>query len=347
MADASTLSNLSIGPVNTLEPAGVNRAANMFGPRSVPPADAVGYSLKKTTVVDRLQYPGERPKFYMQIDVASYHRFDGNGGNLFTVARLEPEETIILPLPASLVDINQTTYDQMQLGTILGGAASVLAAMTNSVNGKEASVVNNSQAAAAGIATTAVGVAAAAIEAKTKIPVATLAGAGLSLAGYTPNQFITILLKGPAYKRHSFTWTVSPHNEREAQNLQDIFNLINNSRAPGITAGGALFTFPKVFRVSLRPNSKYMYKFKPAVCEAFTVDYAGGGVPAFFRANSSDGINAPAALQFRIDLLELEYWLAGNYSSSNDPFDTQRGETVKPPTGAAPPIFNPEGMPQP
>lgn len=308
---------------------------NPYGVKSVPPVDAINYSIKTTTTIDRLAYPAQRPKYYMQIDISSYHRFDGQGGNLFSVARLNPEESIILPLPQQLIDINQVIYDQTQLGQLAGGLVQIGASAVNAARGNGAAsgeMINNGQAAVGGLLSSAIAGASAlaegAIKTATKganVPVRDLANASLAVAGYTPNQFITILLKGPSYKRHTFTWLFSPRSEKELQSLMEIMVTINNAKSPGITAGGALFTFPKVFRVSLRPNSKYMYKFKPAVVESFTMDPTGGGAPAFLRPNSNDGLNGAAVYQCRLDLLELEYWLSGNYSLSNDPFDTQRG----------------------
>lgn len=321
MADPQIASNLSLGQVNQ---------PNVVAPiiyRSVsssPPTEAIEYSLRKTTVVDSLSYPGERPKYYLRLNVGSYHRFDG-GGSLLRV-RVDFEQSIYLPLPQQLIDVNQVVYDAQQLGTFGGGLATAAAKTISSLKGNTG--VNNQENAtgsvAGGLGGAVVGGALIAGDAITRGNVSGLATAALGVVGYTPNQFLTILLKGPAYKRHSFTWLVSPRNERELENLYRIATYINNAKAPVLEAGGALFGFPKVFQASFHPNSKYLYKFKPAVVESFTIDAAAGGLPSFTRANKFDGVNGAAVYQLRLDLLEIEYWLQGNYQFNNEPEDVHR-----------------------
>jgi hypothetical protein len=84
--------------------------------------------------------------------------------------------------------------------------------------------------------------------------------------------------------------------------------------APGLALSGAIFTFPKIFQISFSPNPIYMYKFKPAVLEGLTVNYAPGGQPSFYRASGeTDGQNPPEGLDIAMQFLELEYWLNGDF----------------------------------
>lgn len=317
----------------------VNRTQSAFGPTaseiyrsgadtSIPPIDAVALSMKRTTTINSMQFPGDRPKFYVKIDIMDYHRFDGGGGSMFQISRTDIRDSIILPLPQMLTDANQVSYDQIELGPLIGGGGQILG---NSINNTGAAGSGLTQSAAIGGAaagSAALGAIDSLVSNRTRgaVPRGLITQAGTNvarLAGYTPNQFLTILLKGPAYKRHSLRWLVSPHNQQEALNLQQIIMTINNAKAPGTTAGGAVFTFPSVFNVSIMPNSRFMYKFKPAVVESFTVDYTGGtGIPNFKRPSSQYAPDsAPALLQIEMNLLELEFWLKGNYTDSNDPLD--------------------------
>jgi hypothetical protein len=301
---------------------------------SIPPVDAVNFSIKRTTTIDTLTFPGDRPKFYVAIEILGYHRFDGQGGNMFQVSRMDHQNSIIMPLPQMLTDANMVTYDQAELTMGGGGAAQIFANSRNAINNAQDATsgitqsVSDNGPLAAGLGAAAVAGAVTGFAAnRTGIPGTLMRSLGTNaarLAGYTPNQFLTILLKGPAYKRHSLRWLVSPHNPQEAKNLQQIINVINNAKAPGVIAGGAIFTFPSVFRLSIMPNSQFMYKFKPAVVESFTVDYTGGtGIPSFKRSSaSSNGQDyPPSLLQIEMNLLELEFWLNQNYSDNNDPND--------------------------
>ena len=60
-----------------------------------------------------------------------------------------------------------------------------------------------------------------------------------------------------------------------------------------------------------------MYKFKPCVLEAFLVNYTPTSRAAFYKGQE----NAPEGMIFTMRFIELEYWLDGNVSDSNDPFD--------------------------
>jgi hypothetical protein len=82
-----------------------------------------------------------------------------------------------------------------------------------------------------------------------------------------------------------------------------------------------LFKFPKIVWPSFHPNSKFMYKFKPCVIETLQVDYAAGGRAAFHWDPAGGVENAPAHLNISMRLIEAEFWLEGNRTDSNDPFD--------------------------
>ena len=128
--------------------------------------------------------------------------------------------------------------------------------------------------------------------------------------GVAPNQFLTVMLKGPQYKKHEFSWKLSPRNEQESEAVRKIILTLNNAIAPGVT--GAYFTFPKVFEIKFNPNENVLYKFKPAVIESMSVNYAPSGAPAFYRRT-----NAPDSVELRLQFLELEFWLTGQFSGSS------------------------------
>lgn len=329
------LSNLSTGVMNQMSNTLGPTAAQIYGTGanfSMPPVDAINLSLRRSTVTERLTYPGEIPKYYMQISIAKYARLDGNGGNMFRMSRLDPYQTIILPLPRELVDSNDVQYDDEKAlgvgaGNIVQGGANI--ANMQPVERTASGMMGAARASAAAVAAAGgIGAAQAIIDRSVVLrglPLTSIATTGAQLAGYTPNQFVTVLLTGPKYKRHKFRWQISAHNQAEAEKIRQIIRVINNAKSPGVAVGGALFTFPDVFTVSLWPNSSMMYKFKPAVVENFTVDYSGGGGVPTFRTSTQINNNAPAVLNIEMSILELEYWLSGNYTDSNDPGDVHRG----------------------
>lgn len=151
-------------------------------------------------------------------------------------------------------------------------------------------------------------------------------GPGLQAwSGYSPNQFFTVLLKGPTFKRNEFIWKLSPNSPDEAMAINKIIRKLNNAMAPGLFAGGLMFSFPRVFTISIMPNSRYMFKFKPCVLENLTANYTGAGRNAFLRADSvTAGRNAPEFIELRLRFMELEFWLTGDFGQdhgSDNPAD--------------------------
>jgi hypothetical protein len=87
-----------------------------------------------------------------------------------------------------------------------------------------------------------------------------------------------------------------------------------------MAVNGAIWKFPKLFKISLHPNSKFLFKMKPAVLETFSVDYTPSGRASFFGdPNEAQGENAPGTMVFRARFIETEFWHAGNRTDSNNP----------------------------
>lgn len=240
-----------------------------------------------------MQYPSDIGRYYMSLQVSDYSR---KGTDLFSV-HLDTVSIIRLPLPKQMVDHSGVTYEQKELSTFVGGLTS---AAMDAVAGKgSASSFLNGLAGAAG----ALGIGAAGwVQSKTGIPAEDLLRATTGLA---PNQFLTVLLKGPQYKKHQFSWTFSPRNKAESESLRKIIANLNEYKAPGLAGGGMFFTFPKVFELSFAPTPRMLYRFLPAVIEDMTVNYAPSA-PAFYT-----GTDAPSAIELTLNFLELEFWLSG------------------------------------
>jgi hypothetical protein len=72
-----------------------------------------------------------------------------------------------------------------------------------------------------------------------------------------------------------------------------------------------------------------MQKYKPAVCTQFTVHYTPTGKPSFYRnTNGVNGDNPPESMTIKAKFMEMEYWIAGNYTSDNDPDSQEDPENI-------------------
>lgn len=305
-------------------------SANMF--KAPVSTQKINANLDNLTSYDTLQFPTDRPKYYMSMQIANYSR-----ESLLRLGTLTPRETIILPLPTQLLDAQGVSYQE----TALGAFGAAVQAVTNDgslmkntidatnklVNDQDLTGAFNKgyemlkdaasqgrNASLSGLATGAAGVGANYALSGSK-EAAAIAG----VLGYSPNQFFTILLKGPNYKKHQFSWKFSPRNEQESKNLRLIIQKLNNYMAPGLRLSGAIFAFPQIFQLAFMPNSSFMFKFKPAVLESFVVNYSGSGMPAFYRASlATNNLNAPESVEIQCSFMELEYWIAGDFKNVED-----------------------------
>ena len=333
MADFTTINGLSNGQT-------VVRSPQSQPPLFQPPTSTawVRSNLRAIQAINRLVYPDDVPKYYIQLGISEYKRSSAT-----RIAIINPTHHIILPLPLQLIDNHSVEYEQTPLGkmgaTALSAAAGASRALDNSSGKTQQSQgqpnVSNPNWFANQLRNIAGAVTGGLSGGNTDLTKGVVGAAGSLLGentgelgdallrgwqGYSPNQFLTILLKGPMYKRNEFTWKLAPRNPNEAKTINMIVRLLNNSMAPALTGGGFLFSFPKVFTVSLIPNSQYLFKMKPCVLENMTVNYTAGGRNAFLRADGeSDNLNAPESVEIRARFLELEYWIAGDFIQDNDP----------------------------
>lgn len=312
-------------------------------PNSIVPA-----TLNQFSGIASYNYPDDFPKYYMQMGISTYNRTSTT-----TVASLNPMMYINLPLPMGLIDNHVVNFAQTpwpKVGNFLSGAGN------QNIGDLSSSFMNKLNSALSGVT----GAPGAMINAISSIPNMTPANL-LQYSKYNMNEYLTVMLQSPSYKRYQFHWRFSPRTPDEALTLNKIIYLIHNSIAPGAAsiAGGFLnfFTFPNVFQLAIFPNAQYMFKFKPAVVENFVVNHAPSGQPAFMRQsnqtpyyNSADtslvsaanpvlgstnnggattglGQNAAGAgnasegVEISMQFLELEFWLAGDFKQTNNPYD--------------------------
>jgi hypothetical protein len=284
MADIVT-STLSNAPRPSIASGTGQVASAQFG-RPNPPHQQIKSQISEANRPP-LQYPADRPKYYMLFDVFDYQR-----AGLQSVGKLEKTVDggfVILPLPQSLNDIHQVKWnDHINLFQEVLGAIPMSSAVK-----------------------------------KIASPLLTV---GQNLLGVAPNQWMTILMEGPLYKRFSFTWSFSPREFRESDDLRKIIRSFNNWMAPSVKGGGFVWGFPKIFWVSILPNSKFMMKFKPAVLESFMVIPTPKGASFYHNegATAENGDNPPEGISMEMKFLELEYWTEGDYKDNNDPHDVYK-----------------------
>lgn len=293
--------------------------SSSVGPSNPNVEESIANYTNLNTTTNTLVFPSDRPKYFFAINIGKYSRTNMNQINR---AAISSESAIVLPLPSQLQDVNETVWQEEELGFALGMAGQAAYGVKNVMDGSKGildTLGSLAQGVGEGIAAGGTGFATGVLQGLLGVGGNIQSGAAV-LSGYSPNQFLTVLFKGPKYKRHELSWKIVPKNHDESMVINKIIKTLNNAMAPELSGGGAFFSFPSIFNLALYPNSKYLFKFKPCVLETFYCNYTPGGVPAFFHQVGNDA-NPPEAVEFRMRFLELEFWLKGNYNETNDPYD--------------------------
>ena len=248
--------------------------------------------IEGTPGINGYRFPSEVGKYYMKIDINTYDRNFLNGvsrGGFGGGGAIQTNtDTIVLPLPGNIVDNNTTAFSEDSMGDVGGAADAIVSAVGNAIAGPN-SVIG-------GIAQTFT---------KNAIKV------GYAASGIAPNKFMTVVLQGPQYKKHSFTWKLYPKTAAESIELNIIINLLKKSMRTKLSGGNFFFEFPKVFKLSFSPNENFLYAFKPAVMESISVNYTPSGSPNFYGKTG-----APDGITLTMNFWELEYWLSEDAQSN-------------------------------
>ena len=176
-----------------------------------------------------IAFPLDVPKYIMTFSFSEYVRT-----NITTVGQFQTAQGyagIMLPFPEGMVDVDHTNWAEESLGFATGSAINAVTASGVSPAQRAGGGSILAGVAAGGFisgAVPGVGQAISAAEA--------LANPVLSQFGVAPNEFLTLLFRGPTYKRHKFSWNLAPNNFQEADNIRLIEKTFRNAAAPGIYA---------------------------------------------------------------------------------------------------------------
>ena len=287
--------------------AAVATIAGVAGGAYLAYGDASNLYNSRQTMANQFQQQSEFPsdlttttKFYMSFLFQAYEKRAINNSPF-----LRSTGTIRLPIPEGLKDNTAVTYSDSSLGPLAG--AVLESASTN--RAQTGSAISSLQSAVTTVGDAFEGFAGQFARGFQDTGVG---GAVRSYFGMTVNPYQTILFERPQFKSHSFSWKLIPKNETESGIIRDIINTFQYHSLPGVSDGiGLLFSFPSMVTVSLYPSSEFLYRFKPAVIESISVNYAPGSSPSFYRRT-----NAPTAVTITVQLKEIEYWTNRDYTAN-------------------------------
>lgn len=124
-------------------------------------------------------------------------------------------------------------------------------------------------------------------------------------AGVALNPHKILLFTGVDFRKHQFSWRLSPRNQRESDQIQNILKILTYYAHPNFVAGGLYLKYPEFFDIQFYRNG-YLYKFLPAVIDSISIDYQPTGYAAYKRGDGNQNEPAPAEVQLSIQFQETE-----------------------------------------
>lgn len=219
--------------------------------------------------------------------------------------------TVILPVPTSVNSTNQASWDQ-------GTMTAAQMAMANTVK----TGLSDSLGAAAGEAGKAIEQAQTEGE-NLKKGLASffteqLTGVENMLSrttGMVQNPNMELLFKGPQMRAFSFTWKMSPRDEKESVVIAKIIRMFKQSMAPQKTAEGLFLKSPNIYQLTFQQGTK-PHKFLPKMKECALTNCAVNFTPdgSYMTYDNT----AMVALEMSLSFQEMEPIYNNDMSHDDD-----------------------------
>jgi len=247
-----------------------------------------------TNLDQNIQIPDDLGEFYISMRFEKYQR-----RSIKQSPRYVPVTAIRLPLPEELNDNLSINYSTENLGTLIGSGLETI----DTMGSKGTFTPEAGQAFAESVAAGLGAFRNRILNFQNRFTGLNARAAIEAYSGLTFNEYQVVLFKSPNFKKHRFSWRLVPKNEKESNSIANLIKLFKFCASPGLLGQtGFLFEFPELLRVSLHPQTEYLYEFKPCVVENISVNYAPNGL-SFYKSTK-----APVAVDFSISLQEVELW---------------------------------------
>jgi hypothetical protein len=260
--------------------------------------------------------PPDLPIFFFGMSIQEYRRDSWD-----KIANLVPKARVLFPLPMSIIEARNVSYDQTPLGLLGGLGYDAILKGVQTFDGSASTALTDlaKQIAVAGTTST---IPAAVLNGLDAAGLEGVKNSVLSAAGLAINEYMTVMLKGPAYGEYTFQWQFSPNSREESDALKAAILHLKNAQAPSLVGHGtAFFGWPHVFRNRFYCRdtgpgtddiSTWLYRMKPSVLTGCSVDYTPSNIPAFKRGTGG----APESVKIMLQFHELEFWV---HRGSNAP----------------------------
>lgn len=272
------------------------------------PETVMANSRNANSVVGKYVYPDGQSAHNIVLVFRDYS-YNPTAGVVGQRVNRNTTASVVLPIPANLQDTYSVQINPYELGSLgaltadgLNGqaraAASDAAQVAGSAFGGAAEAPGMGQAAGNLLSSLRSAGSFVGRNALDDLGIGGAAGAIDVATGTAVNPHVTLRFEGVNLKSHTFNWSMSPRNEREAETLKNLINFIRSRMLPEYDGPGGnsaisrgLLKYPSLVDIFFTGvDQNYFYYFKPAMIQNFTTDYTPngitlnrGGKPAFIN----------------------------------------------------------------
>lgn len=272
------------------------------------PETVMNNSRNANSVVGRYVYPDSQSAHNIVLVFRDYN-YNPTAGVVGQRVNRNTSASVVLPIPSNLQDTYSVQINPFELGSMGALAADALAGEGTNISSEAAATAarafsSTGEAPGAGEAVGSflsnVRSAGAFVgrNALDDLGIGGLSGAIDVATGTAVNPHVTLRFEGVNLKSHTFNWSMSPRNPREAETLKNLINYIRGRMLPSYAGGGGntaisrgLLQYPSIVDIFFTGiDQNYFYYFKPAMIQNFTTDYTPNGI-ALNRGGKPSFIN--------------------------------------------------------
>ena len=229
------------------------------------------------------------------------------------------KESIVLPIPNSLIDKYGMEYNQQELKTKGAGIASAAGKILKNfglvgTDGAEANAAETQAAMVSDEAKMDTVLGGAALARDELLP-KDLENPLALATGTISNPHVALLFNSVNLKSFDFAWKLYPQDIEESNNLQEIIRVIKMRSHPTfLQAGGTqsnfIMKYPHEVDLYYLGQGDSMHRFKRAAITGLEINYAAEDAPAFFQ-----GSGRPAFIELKLTFQETQIWTGEDFES--------------------------------
>jgi len=248
----------------------------------------------------------------LKIDVIKFNPKKWDGAKSLERVSGETIGSVVLPVPSSVNDTNQTTWGQGTMSAVDMAKANVVKTALGDEGGTAAgeeigSIMGQMQKDGPTVN-----------KALKSFFTQQLTGTKDILArtsGAVLNPNMELLFQGPALRSFSFSWKMSPRDQKESVVIAKIIRMFKQSMAPQKTDAGLFLKAPNIYKLQFNDGTdrhKFLPKIKECALENCAVNYTPDG--GYMTYDNT----AMVALEMSLTFKEMEPIYNNDMSHSDD-----------------------------